>query len=240
MKRKQTTPNTQTAPKAPQKTCGSCAQNPKKAPIPTLTRVRVTSFIDGYDALDVKTEDPAKEVTIGADLLRMLHLGIELEATRVRRQSLQLDALKEQIIALGGTPVNPCPTPAIARSHYLDMDESVALVGQYRYAGQTGMSVQTFLDRLLEEEGVSMGNHDFYAFLRREGYICKAEGTNVITEKADYMKILTNGSGKSPRTGRGIWVTASGCDYLKDRLKMLNETMLQAKPAQEAQVRMPR
>lgn len=238
MKRKQTTPNTQTAPKAPQKTCGSCAQNPKKAP--TLTRVRVTNFIDGYDALEIKTQDPEKKVTVSADLLRMLHLGIELEATRVRRQSLQLDALKEQVIALGGTPVNPCPTPAIAQAHYLDMDESVALVGQYRYAGQPGMSVQTFLDRLSEEEGIYIGNHDFYAFLRREGYICKVDGTNVITEKADYMKILTNGSPKSPGSGQGIWLTASGCDYLKDRLEELHKKMRQAKPAQEAQEGMPK
>lgn len=240
MKRKQTTPKNETAPREPQKTCGSCAQNSKKAPIPTLTRVRVTNFIDGYDALDVKTEDPEKKVTIGADLLRMLHLGIELEATRVRRQSLQLDALKEQIIALGGTPVNPCPTPAVARSHYLDMDESVALVGQYRYAGKPGMSVQAFLDSLLEEEEVSIGNHDFYAYLRREGYICKVDGNNVITEKADYMKILTNGSGKNTGVGRGIWVTASGCDYLKDRLREMHQKMRQAKPAQEVQTGMPR
>lgn len=239
MKRKQTTPKTETAKKEKGKACDSCAQNPKNTPAANLTHVRVAEYDNGYDALEVKTQDPEKKVTVGADMLRMLHLGIELEASKVRRQSLQLDALKEQIIALGDTPIDPCPTPEIARSHYLEMDESVALVGHYRYAGKPGKSVQAFLDSL-SEEGVYIGSHDFYAFLRREGYICKVDGHNVITEKADYMKILTNGSRKSPGTGQGIWVTASGCDYLKDRLEALHKKMLQDKPAQEAQAGMPR
>ena len=71
----------------------------------------------------------------------------------------------------------------------MDMDETMAMIGWKHYAGLPAMSVQAFLDRLLEEEKIYMGSHDFYAYLRREGYICKVDGNNVITEKAEYMRI---------------------------------------------------
>lgn len=131
-------------------------------------------------------------------------------------------------------PEEPHPISDVIMPHYMDMDETMAMIGWKHYAGLPAMSVQAFLDRLLEEEKIYMGSHDFYAYLRREGYICKVDGNNVITEKAEYMRISGNGGGKTPG-GRGIRVTASGCDYFKDRLEELHEKMRRARPAGETQ-----
>ena len=238
MNRKQTTPKEATAQKEYTLCCGSCAQ--KQSAPDNLNLERVSTFIrlgtyeNGTVDLRLKTVNPHKKVTVTADILRMLYLALELETTKARRLSCQNDGLKKQLRRLGAEPEEPHRAPEVALPHYMDMDETVAMIGWEHYAGQPGMSVQAFLDHLLLEEGIAIGNHDFYAFLRREGYICKVDGHNVITEKADYMRILKNGSGKSP--GQGIWVTASGNDYLRDRLRELHQKLRQAKPAQEVQV----
>ena len=233
---KQTTPKEATAPKECTLCCGSCAQKPVDSEHSLeriSTFIRLGTYKNGAVDLMVKTVNPHKEVTVTADILCMLYLALELETTKARRLSCQNDGLKQQLRRLGAEPEEPHRAPEVALPHYMDMDETVAMIGWEHYAGQPGMSVQAFLDRLLLEEGIAIGNHDFYAFLRREGYICKVDGHNFITEKADYMKILKNGSGKSP--GQGIWVTASGSDYLKDRLREVHQKMRQARPAQEVQ-----
>ena len=171
-----------------------------------------------------------------AKFKQMVHPGdtLELETTKACRLSGKNEALKKQLLRQGVEPEEPHPISDVIMPHYMDMDETMAMIGWKHYAGLPAMSVQAFLDRLLEEEKIYMGSHDFYAYLRREGYICKVDGNNVITEKAEYMRILENGGGKTPG-GRGIRVTASGCDYFKDRLEELHEKMRRARPAGETQ-----
>ncbi|QCT71432.1 hypothetical protein [Eubacterium maltosivorans] len=238
MNRKQNTTQKETmAPKSGNTGCGSCAQ--KKAGLDvTMSRIstiiRLAEYKDGHEDLELSIANQEKSVTISADVLRMLHLALELETTKACRLSGKNEALKKQLLRLGVEPEEPHPISDVIMPHYMDMDETMAMIGWKHYAGLPAMSVQAFLDRLLEEEKIYMGSHDFYAYLRREGYICKVDGNNVITEKAEYMRILENGGGKTPG-GRGIRVTASGCDYFKDRLEELHEKMRRARPARETQ-----
>ncbi|WP_195270857.1 hypothetical protein [Eubacterium sp. 1001713B170207_170306_E7] len=215
---------------------GSCAQK-KVCPDVTMSRIstiiRLATYKNGAEDLELSIANPEKPVTVTADILRMLYLALELETTKAHRLFIKNRTLEKQVRGLGTVPEEPHPISDVSLPHYMDMDETMAMIGWKHYAGQPAMTVQAFLDRLLEEEGVYLGNHDFYAYLRREGYICKVDGNNVITEKAAYMRILENGSGKTSGGGRGIRVTASGCDYLKDRLQQLHEKARQAKPAQE-------